>query len=391
MRVGVAAGGCRPDAIARAAAPVNSAFGLRCGRVNTGRLALIALLIGALPTLAHAAPPRPSAWTFAVSGDSRNCGDVVMPSIAAGVRAHAARFYWHLGDLRFIRDFDQDYRALHPHATILEYLTDAWIDFQRNQIEPFGELPFFLGIGNHELLQPKTREEFIVTFADWLDAPTIRAQRLRDDSSDHRVRTYYHWSVDGVDFVSLDNASAEQFDPAQLQWLEGLLGRDRVDPGIRAVVVGMHQALPDSLVHGHGMDDELIEKSTGRQVYAQLLELRAAKPVYVLASHSHFVMEGIYDTPYWHEHGGVLPGWIVGTAGAVRYALPTDVALPQGKLARTQVYGYLLATVQPAGTPGRDPIEFQFHEVTESAVPQEVRERFGEALVRQCYEQNVQF
>jgi hypothetical protein len=359
--------------------------------VNTGRLALIALLIGALLTVAHAAPPRPSAWTFAVSGDSRNCGDVVMPSIAAGVRASAARFYWHLGDLRFIRDFDADYRALHPHATILEYLTDAWIDAQRNQIEPFGELPFFLGIGNHELLPPKSREEFLLTFADWLDAPMIRAQRLRDDPRDHGVRTYYHWSIDGVDFISLDNASAEQFDPAQLQWLEGVLGRDRGDPGIRAVVVGMHQALPDSLVHGHGMDDELIEKSTGRQVYAQLLELHAAKPVYVLASHSHFVMEGIYDTPYWREHGGVLPGWIVGTAGAVRYALPTDVALPQERLARTHVYGYLLATVQPSGVPGREPIQFQFREVTESAVPQEVRERFGEALIRQCYEQNVQF
>ena len=356
---------------------------------STGRLALIALLIGALSTVAHAARPRPSAWTFAVSGDSRNCGDVVMPSIAAGVRASAARFYWHLGDLRFIRDFDPDYRALHPHTTILEYLTDAWIDVQRNQIEPFGELPFFLGIGNHELLPPKTREEFIVTFADWLDAPMIRAQRLRDDPRDHGVRTYYHWSIDGVDFVSLDNASTEQFDPAQLQWLEGVLGRDRGDSGIRAVVVGMHQALPDSLVHGHGMDDELIEKSTGRQVYAQLLELHTAKPVYVLASHSHFVMEGIYDTPYWREHGGVLPGWIVGTAGAVRYALPPDV--PPGKLARTHVYGYLLATVRPRGAADRDPIAFEFREVTASEVPAAVSERFGAALVQQCYEQNVQF
>jgi len=33
-----------------------------------------------------------------------------MPSIAAGAHAGHARFYWHLGDLRFIRDFDPDYR-----------------------------------------------------------------------------------------------------------------------------------------------------------------------------------------------------------------------------------------------------------------------------------------
>jgi hypothetical protein len=150
----------------------------------------------------------------------------------------------------------------------------------------------------------------------------------------------------------------------------------------------MHEALPDSMARSHSMDDELIEKSTGRQVYAQLLELRASKPVYVLASHSHFVMAGIYDTPYWREHGGVLPGWIIGTAGAIRYALPTDA--PQGRLARTHVYGYLLATVQPPGAKDRDPIEFEFHEVSESAVPQAVRERFGAALIRQCYEQNVQ-
>ena len=40
------------------------------------------------------------AWYFAVSGDSRNCGDVVMPGIAAGVIQSGAIFYWHLGDLR---------------------------------------------------------------------------------------------------------------------------------------------------------------------------------------------------------------------------------------------------------------------------------------------------
>jgi AcrR family transcriptional regulator len=357
--------------------------------VNTGRLARIALLIGALSTLAHAAPPRPAAWTFAVSGDSRNCGDVVMPSIAAAARASAARFYWHLGDLRFIRDFDADYRQLNPKATIYDYLADAWLEAQRNQIEPFGDMPFFLGIGNHEVLAPKNREEFLLTFADWLDAPIIRTQRLRDDPHDHRLRTYYHWLIDGVDFVNLDNASAEQFDAAQLQWLKGVLERDRHDPDIRAVVIGMHEALPDSLAHSHSMDDELIEQSTGRLVYAQLLELHASKPVYLLASHSHYVMEGVFDTPYWREHGGVLPGWIVGSAGAVRYALPADVA--PGRLARTHVYGYLLATVRPRGADDRDPIAFEFREVTASEVPAAVSERFGAALVQQCYEQNVQF
>ena len=126
-----------------------------------------------------------------------------------------------------------------------------------------------------------------------------------------------------------------------------------------------------------------------RHLGLQLLELRASKPVYVLASHSHFVMENIFDTPYWREHGGVLPGWIVGTAGAIRYALPADV--PPGRLARTHVYGYLLATVHARGASDRDPIGFEFRELDEAAVPQAVRERFGTALVRQCFEQNVQY
>jgi hypothetical protein len=143
------------------------------------------------------------------------------------------------------------------------------------------------------------------------------------------------------------------------------------------------------MVPAHSMDDEPIGQASGRVVYAQLLALRAAKPVYVLASHSHFVMEDIFDTPYWRAHGGVLPGWIVGTAGAVRYALPPGV--PQEKLARTHVYGYLLATVQPRGAKDGDPIEFEFREVNESDVPRAVTERFGAQLVRQCYVLNVQY
>ncbi len=47
-------------------------------------------------------------WRFAVAGDSRNCGDVVMPAIAAGVKAERAAFYWHLGDFRALYRMDED-------------------------------------------------------------------------------------------------------------------------------------------------------------------------------------------------------------------------------------------------------------------------------------------
>ncbi|MFZ0036745.1 MAG: hypothetical protein WAK91_04955, partial [Candidatus Acidiferrales bacterium] len=48
------------------------------------------------------------AMRFAVSGDSRDCGDVVMPAIAIKALAQQPAFYWHLGDFRKIYDFDED-------------------------------------------------------------------------------------------------------------------------------------------------------------------------------------------------------------------------------------------------------------------------------------------
>ncbi len=338
-----------------------------------------------LAGIASGAEPG-SAWKFAVSGDSRNCGDVVMPSIAADAREMDAAFYWHLGDLRAISHVDEDFRTLHPHASTQDYLSEAWHDFQVGQIEPFGDMPFFLAIGNHETIRPKTREEFTLAFAAWLDAPVIREQRLKDDPRDHTVRPYYHWRRDGIDFISLDNATSDQFDPAQLAWLKNLLLSDRQDPGIRAVVAGMHEALPDGIARGHSMSDAPAAETTGVIAYEALLDLRKAKPVYVLASHSHFVMENVYNTPYWQEHGGVLPGWIIGTAGAVRYPLPPDAW--RAGLARTHVYGYLLATVSPAGAKDADPIHFEFRELTEGAVPPPVLRRFGAELVHLCYQEN---
>ena len=35
-------------------------------------------------------------------------------------------------------------------------------------------------------------------------------------------------------------------------------------------------------------------------------------------------MDGIFNTRYLHDHGGVLPGLIVGTAGAQHYRRPPN-------------------------------------------------------------------
>jgi hypothetical protein len=327
-------------------------------------------------------------WRFAVSGDSRNCGDVVMPSIARGARKDGAKFYWHLGDFRAIYDFDQDMLAARGgKLTIAGYQHDAWDDFIANQLAPFGATPVYLGIGNHELVPPMTRADYLAQFADWLDAPVLRDQRLSDDGKDRRLKTYYHWRQGPVEFITLDNASGEQFDDAQVRWFERTLGSAKDAPTVKSVVVGMHESLPNSFSCGHSMNDSAVGTETGRRVYRDLLKFTkdTGKAVRVLSSHSHFVMNNLYATPYWSNTNakdrGVLPGWIVGTAGAVRYGLPKD--LPTGMFAKTNVYGYLLGAVAPDGG-----VTFEFKEIRREDVLDEVVARYGKALVDACFSAN---
>ena len=353
--------------------------------------AVLAALCVAI-ALAYRSPTaiaQPATWVFAASGDSRNCGDIVMPAIAEGVLKHQARFYWHLGDLRKVQDFDEDMahqpERLKRPMTIVEYENQAWNDYIDNQITPFGLLPVFVGIGNHETYWPKTRADFLIQFADWLDAPALQRQRLADNPKDRRLRAYYHWIDGPVDFIYLDNATSDQFDRAQMAWLRGVLARARGNANIKSLVVGMHEALPESISAGHSMNESPNGTETGRTVYRQLLDVQnvSKKHVYLLASHSHFYMDGIFNTEYWRTHGGVLPGWIVGTAGAMRYALPP--AWKDAKQAETNVYGYLLGTVQADGS-----VDFQFQRIVESDVPAGVVTRYKPEFVHWCFAENRQ-
>ena len=339
---------------------------------------------------AAAQQPTGGAWRFVVSGDSRNCGDVVMPGIAETAKKNQAAFYWHLGDLRAIYSFDEDIQHQPEHIakplSIADYESIAWPDFIDSQIAPFGSIPFFVGIGNHETIPPlKTREDFLLQFADWLDTHVLRAQRLRDNPQDHRLKTYFHWIDRGVAFYYLDSASAEQFDGAQMGWFERTLAKDLADPAVTAVVAGMHKALPESISAGHSMNESPNGIESGRRVYADLLRAQndAHKHVYVLASHSHYYMDGIFNTAYWKQNGGVLPGWIVGTSGAVRYALPPNSADAHGAL--MNVYGSLVGTVQPNGEIG-----FKFEKLAEADIPESVTSRYGHEFVHWCFVENSQ-
>jgi hypothetical protein len=309
-----------------------------------------------------------------------------MPALAAGVRASGAEFYWHLGDFRAIYTFDEDIvpparlGLTPPPITISSYESAAWPDFIAHQLVPFGDLPAFLALGNHETIPPATREAWLIQFADWLETPLLRAQRLKDSPTDHKLHGYYHWNDRHIDFITLDNASPDQFDDAQMRWLRAALQRDENAPEIHTIVVGMHEALPGSFSEGHSMSESAQGRVSGREVYELLWHAQEAahKNVYVLASHSHLYMENIFDTAVWR--GKVLPGWIVGTAGAVRYRIPPGVG-PSQK-AMTDVYGYMVATVAPDST-----ISFAFQKLNLEDL-RAANPKTPEALARWCFEDN---
>jgi hypothetical protein len=308
-----------------------------------------------------------------------------MPAIAAGVQKEGASFYWHLGDFRAIYDFDEDIsppaelRLATPHLSILDYLTRAWTDFIEKQLNPFGNMELFLGIGNHEVIYPKTREDYLVQFGSYLDGPRIRAQRELDKDTG-ALRTYYHWVINNsIDFISLDNAN-NTFDAAQLTWLRARLAEDAKNGSIKTLIVGMHEALPGSKGMSHSMCDSPEGIAHGRDVYNMLWNLQqAGKKVYLLASHSHFVMDDVYNTPYWGSK--VLPGWIVGTAGAVRYRIPKGQK--GATIARTDVYGYLTGIVMDDGS-----VKFDFHEVTRDDLKAANAGKSNNAVIDWCYDEN---
>jgi len=187
--------------------------------------------ISALATLAALALlPQPGRtqqaaadWTFAVSGDSRNCGDFVVPAIAAKVKAEKDTFYWHLGDFRAMYAPDEDLQSMQPGGKQLdkeEYLPIAWDDFLTHQMASFGDFPVFLGRGNHEAVKPMNREAYIQKFQSFLNRPEIAAQRKTDGTE--TVESWYHWIEGSVDFVTVDNASKDQFSDAQMTWLRSI-------------------------------------------------------------------------------------------------------------------------------------------------------------------------
>jgi hypothetical protein len=316
-----------------------------------------------------------------------------MPAIAAHSKQFDPKFYWHLGDLRAIYGIDEDMAAAAETSgeslSCQSYHRRAWSDFVENQIAPFGDTPFYLGIGNHEVVPPKNEEAFKRQFQDFLDTPALRRQR-RVDGESPEPQTYFHWVQGGVDFIYLDNAN-NFFSEAQLAWFFRRLNNALNAPQIKSLVVGMHEALPDSIANGHSMGENPDPRArlTGITVYNALRDFNKNKPkgapdkpIYVLASHSHFYLANIFETAKRKESGEKpLPGWIAGTAGAERYPLPDGVS--PSPTAIPDTYGYLLGTVAADGT-----IAFAFQPLTQSDVPPMVKQRYPADFIPWCFDKN---
>jgi hypothetical protein len=120
-------------------------------------------------------------------------------------------------------------------------------------------MPFFLGIGNHELIAPKTRNQFLIEFQSMLDRPELKAQRTADAAlmtalnMPPLARTYYHWIQGGFDLIILDSETDDAFGVAQLASFAAVLDADLADKRITTIVVGMHESLPYSKSDGHSM------------------------------------------------------------------------------------------------------------------------------------------
>jgi hypothetical protein len=335
-------------------------------------------------TRAQPAPPR-APWVFVVSGDSRNCGDLVMPVIAGQAKKLNPLFYWHLGDFRWMSKRDEDMRSKYLLAPLQgNYRTIAWPNFLNAQIVPFRPVRVYVGIGNHELLGGKKRRDYLETFKAYLPAPGLHAPQ-----SGNKVESVdYRWTVARVDFIYLDNASTKKFDAEQLRWFREVLDQDEKDGNVKTVVVGMHAALPGSLAVNHSMDQYRPEgRERAVTLYKDLVTARNKyhKNIYILASHAHYYADDVFNAPYWQENGGpqgILPGWIVGTAGARFYQLPQGVP-NQPKHRMANVYGYVLATV---GTDNK--IGFEFHEIHEADIRAALAPGYRDALVQFCVEKN---
>ena len=102
--------------------------------------------------------------------------------------------------------------------------------------------------------------------------------------------------------------------------------------------------------------------------------------MYLIASHSHYYSPNIFDTAFWKQYSkSVVPGMIIGTAGAHRYALPKTAT----KGAKTMIYGFMQGTVNADGA-----IDFALHELSEADLVEHKWPNAPVDAIHECYVHN---
>jgi hypothetical protein len=129
------------------------------------------------------------------------------------------------------------------------------------------------------------------------------------------------------------------------------------------------------------MDDWRLGQQTGELVYAWLYDAQASgKHVYIIASHSHYYSPDIYNTTFWRQYTKtIVPGVLIGTAGAFRLPMPANVASGS----KSMVYGYLRATVHPDDT-----IDFSFQQLSENDLQSAKWPGAPAAAIHECFIHN---
>ena len=230
---------------------------------------------------------------------------------------------------------------------ISDYEDGAWPDFIAHQLAPFGGLPVMLVAGNHETIPPATREHYCSNSpTGWVRRPCAHSA-WRTILTDHHLRANYHWVNRNIDFIALDNASKDQFDAAQLKWFHSVVDRDEKsdrdsDSG------GGHHRSPGSFGESHSMS----ESAQGQKRADGRFTKRCGMPRTWPTRRSTFwpaTPTSSWKTCITPMRGRAMcfPGWIVGTAGAVRYRLPKGTTT--GPKAMTDVYGYMVGTAAADG------------------------------------------
>jgi len=131
--------------------------------------------------------PAGGTWRFVVSGDSRNCGDVVMPGLRERrrkIRPVLLAFGRICGPstLSTKTSNTAEYRETAIDCGLRKHCVADFID---SQIAPFGSIPFFVALGITRRFRPEDSRRLSSAVCRLADTPCV-ARATLGTTEDHR-------------------------------------------------------------------------------------------------------------------------------------------------------------------------------------------------------------